>query len=189
MSNESGKRLHYLTYDPLWQRVREYSKGSRLDIGCSKWPIPGAEPYDMEQGNAQTMQPIPDKLLYKLVWSSHCLEHLDDPHVAIRHWWNMVEEEGYLWLLVPDYHLHEHGTWPSKNRKHKWAFSWQPDVYGRHVIRINALINELPNCRTMRVQVCDNEYDYSQWNNTNLDQSAGNAEVSLEVVLWKKELN
>lgn len=188
MSNESGKRLRYLEHDPLWRRVSRYSEGSRLDIGCGPWPIPGAEPYDMEQGDAERLMPPPAQSHYKLVWSSHCLEHLDDPIAAITNWWKYVEPEGYLWLLVPDFLLHEHGVWPSRNLKHKWGICWESS-WGQagYSLDLSILLGERiePNGMWMRMQRCDNGYDYTQLRNRNLDQSAGHAEVTLEAVLWK----
>lgn len=183
--NETGKRVAQLTRnnDTLFKKIMSESEGSRLDIGAGKWPLPGSESYDLKQGDAQTMTPKPKQESYMLVWSSHLLEHLPRPMVALQCWWELVKPLGYLWLLLPDFYLHEHGYWPSRNKKHLWGMSLTA-CYSR-VLDIDWLTWKLPGHEPLRKTICDEGYDYTRMYDRDLDQSAGDAQVSIEIVLQK----
>lgn len=225
MSNETGKRIAQLERqnDTLYRKIMAESEGSRLDIGAGKWPLPGSESYDLEQGDAQTMTPKPKQESYALVWSSHLLEHLEYPMGALECWWGLVKPLGYLWLLLPDFYLHEHGYWPSRNRKHRWGMSlittvWHTDFYlyqngywpsrripdgssvgiqalekisgdgPYQVLNVDWMTWKISSCdgyRPMRKTICDEGYDYTRMYDRDLDQSAGEAQVSIEIILQK----
>ena len=75
------------------------------------------------QGDAQYMEGISDNT-YDFVHSSHCLEHMEDPFVAMSNWIRITKPGGYLIITVPEEYLYEHGMWPSRfNSDHKWSFS------------------------------------------------------------------
>jgi len=78
------------------------------------------------------MEEIPDNR-WDFVHSSHCLEHMVDPYVALKNWIRITETRGYLIITVPDEDMYERGDWPSKrNPDHKHTFtigkesSWSP---------------------------------------------------------------
>ncbi|AZG14084.1 MULTISPECIES: class I SAM-dependent methyltransferase [Cupriavidus] len=88
--------------------------------------------FDRQHGDAQYLERVPDAS-FDFVYSSHCLEHVVDPSVAIRHWIRVVKPGGYLVIQVPDEDLYEQGHWPSRfNSDHKHTFtmfkmrSWSP---------------------------------------------------------------
>jgi SAM-dependent methyltransferase len=41
------------------------------------------------------------------VYSSHCLEHLDDPRIALREWHRVTKIGGFVVIAVPHQHLYE----------------------------------------------------------------------------------
>lgn len=55
------------------------------------------------------------------VFSSHCLEHIDDPFQAIQEWWRVLKVGGYLVVTVPHKHLYERKEYPPSiwNGDHK----------------------------------------------------------------------
>ncbi len=90
--------------------------GSLLGFdSCKNW--------DMPDGDAQYLASVPDGT-YDFLHSSHCLEHMVDPYVALANWVRVVRVGGYLVITVPDEELYEHLNWPSRyNRDHKWSFT------------------------------------------------------------------
>ena len=145
--------------------LAEYLKGKILDIGCGKDPIlPHADPFDKAQGNANNILDYIEKESYDTVYSSHCLEHVQDPVKCLNDWWSLVKPNGYLIIFVPDEDLYEQGLWPSVfNRDHKSTFrlqkkeTWSPksfDIYELH--------KSLPNCKIIKAEVQDKKYDYSR---------------------------
>jgi SAM-dependent methyltransferase len=116
--------------------------GRGLDIGggsdslalyASLFPrIASVTVYDQEQGDAQYLRNVQDDS-FDFVYSAHCLEHMVDPRIAIRHWLRVVRPGGHLVITVPDEDLYEQGVWPSTfNDDHKHTFtvfkqtSWSP---------------------------------------------------------------
>ncbi len=126
--NEAGKTL------AAWSdSERALLVGRGIDIGCGPWPVvPGAMPFDLANGDANHItRHVSGQFDY--VFSSHCLEHMEDPRAALLEWWRLVAPGGVLIVLVPDEDLYEQGHWPSRyNSDHKWTFtiskakSWSP---------------------------------------------------------------
>ncbi|GJG95791.1 bifunctional 2-polyprenyl-6-hydroxyphenol methylase/3-demethylubiquinol 3-O-methyltransferase UbiG [Cupriavidus pauculus] len=88
--------------------------------------------FDRPHGDAQYLERIEDET-FDFVYSSHCLEHMVDPAVAMRNWIRVVKPGGHLVIQVPDEDLYEQGHWPSRfNDDHKHTFtmyktqSWSP---------------------------------------------------------------
>ena len=80
MFSYKGKRYpDYLKHGNAMQFIEpiahKFCKGIGLDIGAGPWPLPGSVRHDIEDGGAYE---LPDKR-YLYIFSSHCLEHLDDP--------------------------------------------------------------------------------------------------------------
>ena len=88
--------------------------------------------YDKPQGDAQKLANV-DDASFDFLFSSHCLEHLNDPAEALSNWIRVVRPGGHLVVTVPDEDLYEQGVWPSTyNTDHKVTFtickrtSWSP---------------------------------------------------------------
>jgi SAM-dependent methyltransferase len=86
----------------------KYCQGKGIDIGCGKdiLTAPNVQGWDKSDGDAQTMAGVGDNE-YDYVYSSHCLEHVEDAKIALRNWWRILKPGGYLILLLPHRDLYE----------------------------------------------------------------------------------
>jgi len=78
--------------------AKQFCRGIGLDIGCGKWPLPGARPIDRERGD--DVMALPEGI-FDYAFSSHLLEHLADPVAAIEHWKTRLRAGGVLFLYLP----------------------------------------------------------------------------------------
>lgn len=102
--------------------AQEFCRGNGVDVGAGKWPLPGAIPIDVANGgDAMALPEGP----FNFVFSSHCLEHLDDPVAAIEHWKSRLLPGGTLLLYLP--HPDMKYWRPTQNRKHLHLF-WPKDT-------------------------------------------------------------
>jgi SAM-dependent methyltransferase len=119
-----------------------YLVGNGIDIGAGPdslaqyaefFPLmQSCRAWDMEDGDAQLMASV-ESDTYDFVHSSHCLEHMQNMHVALSHWMRILKPGGHLVCLVPDEDLYEQGVFPSGfNPDHKHTLtifkkkSWSP---------------------------------------------------------------
>lgn len=104
------------------QTAVHFCKGHGVDVGASKWPLPGAIPVELKDGG--NAYDLPGGEL-DYVFSSHCLEHLDDPVAALEHWRIHLRPGGVLFLYLPHPDM---GYWlPQHCRKHRHAW-WPKDA-------------------------------------------------------------
>lgn len=111
------------------RRIREgffekYCQGKGIDIGYGGDPVtPTVRGWDIEDGDAHLMPGVADAT-YDFVYSSSSLEHMTDPEVAVRRWWQIVKPGGFLIISVPDRDLFEKKrTLPSRfSTDHKHFF-------------------------------------------------------------------
>jgi hypothetical protein len=79
--------------------------------------------WDKSDGDAQAMFGVPDET-YDFVHSSHCLEDMTDPAIALKNWFRILKPGGHLIVTVPDEDMYEQGVFPSTfNSDHKWTFT------------------------------------------------------------------
>lgn len=138
-------------------------RGSVLDIGAGGDPVaPTSIPFDVEQGDANHITAFPPGS-FDCVYSSHCLEHMDDPRRTILNWWSLVKPGGHLFVIVPDEDLYEQGVFPSRfSNEHKHTFtiakkrSWSPKS-----INLLELCRELPQGHIRSLLLNDIGYDRS----------------------------
>lgn len=155
-----------------------------LDIGCGKQKIdPLARGWDIAKGDgdATELKGIESES-FATIYSSHLLEHIDDPMKALSRWWECLAVGGYLIVAVPDEDLYEQGKWPSIfNPDHRttWTIhktkSWSP--MSKNLID---LIKNLPGHKVISLRILDTRYDYTQHLS---DQ--GTAERQVEVIVQK----
>lgn len=105
-----------------------YINGNGIDVGCAGdvLKLPKGKtviPWDKKDGDAQLMFGLADNS-FDFVYSSHCLEHLENVEQALTSWTRILKPRGYLYVVVPDYLLYEKLNWPSRfNFDHKHSFS------------------------------------------------------------------
>lgn len=92
--------------------MRRFFVGDGLDVGGKPDPLaiykylfPGmrsCRTWDREDGDAQYLAGVPDGK-FDFVHSSHCLEHMEDPHIALENWLRVSKPGGYAtitWCLM-----------------------------------------------------------------------------------------
>lgn len=167
--------------------------GHGIDIGCGSdilnknntFPnIVSVKGFDLENGDAQYINKYIDEQ-YDFVHSSQCLEHMHDPVISITNWWKLVKQNGYIIISIPDEDLYEQGHFPSiYNHDHKWTFSiYKQKSWSSKHINILELISVLNNYAIIKIELIDTNYNY---NIKNIDQTRGEAEAFIEVILQKK---
>ena len=76
----------------------KFCQGNGIDVGASIWPLGDSIPIDVKTGGDALNLPEGQ---YDYVFSSHCLEHLEDPVKAILHWKTRIKKGGVLFLYLP----------------------------------------------------------------------------------------
>jgi len=128
MGNETSKCYEQRLQLGFFDR---YLKGYGIDIGsgadCLR--LPNHNPvvsFDKPNGDAQYMVRY-DEDTFDFVYSSHCLEHLNNPIKALRSWHRICRPDGYLYVVVPDWTLYEKRKIRSPfSTDHKHMFSMVP---------------------------------------------------------------
>jgi methyltransferase family protein len=144
--------------------------------------------YDAAHGDAQTLRNIPESS-FDFLYSSHCLEHLRDPHEALGNWIRVVKPGGHLIINIPDEDLYEQGKWPSRyNSDHKLTFtlfklrSWSP--VSVNVMELVARVAD--RASPLALHLIDQGYRFSL-RNQNVDQTRTPiAESAIEIILRKR---
>lgn len=103
--------------------ARFFCKGNGLDIGGGRYPLEGAFCVDSRKGPYDAFNLPPGE--YDYIFSSHCLEHLQDYEEALRIWARHIRPGGVLFLYLP------HGSmelwWPENNSVHFHRL-WPKDI-------------------------------------------------------------
>ena len=101
--------------------AKYFCKGFGYDIGCMKteWSFPGSHPIDLSFNDGFNANNLPSKNP-DYIFSSHCLEHVDDWVDTMNYWHDRLVNGGVLFLYLPDYSQKYWRPW--NNRKHKHAF-------------------------------------------------------------------
>lgn len=158
-----------------------YCQGRGLDIGYGgDLLVPNCQGWDMEHGDAQLLQGLKNES-YDFVYSSHTLEHMVDPVVALRNWWRVLKPSGYLLLYIPHRDLYEkRECLPSRwNLDHKHFF-----LLGR---------DALPDTKDIMRLIAESFTDYqviyakecSDGHTITVPDLHSDGEYSIEVVLKK----
>lgn len=161
-------------------------QGKGIDIGCGNDPIlNGIDCFDVKDGDANEICRYVHKQ-YDFVFSSHCLEHMENPFYTIKQWWNLVKDNGYLYIVVPDEDLYEQGHFPSKyNSDHKWTFTLlKQNGASARSINIIHLLSSLQDARIMKIEIQDNNYNYTL---KDIDQTLGNATAQIVCCVQKNK--
>jgi SAM-dependent methyltransferase len=167
---ECSKSIPRRMRDPGF--LRQYFVGDGVDIGGKPDPLalyreffPGirsVKTWDLEDGDAQEMAGVADAT-WDFVHSSHCLEHLRDPHAGLRSWLRVLKPGGHLVVTVPDEDLYEQGVFPSTfNRDHKWTFTIRKaKSWSERSINVLDLVASLgEESAPVKVELLDASYRY-----------------------------
>lgn len=97
--------------------AQEICKGTGYDIGCGRkeWAFPGAICIDEAFEGEYNAHNLP-AMQVDYIFSSHCLEHVDDWVAALDIWTQRIRKGGVLFLYLPDYSQEYWRPW--NNRKH-----------------------------------------------------------------------
>lgn len=153
--------------------VRKYFRGSGVDIGGAPDPLAlyaeffplmtSVRTWDLNDGDAQFMAGVEDNS-FDFVFSSHCLEHLNDPLEGLQNWVRVTKPGGYVIFALPEEDLYEQGIFPSTfNRDHKNTFtmkkdrSWSP----RSINMLEMLCKLGPDAAVEKVELLDETYRYA----------------------------
>ena len=152
--------------------LRNYFVGDGLDIGGEPDPLSlyaelfplmrRVRTWDLGDGDAQYLQGVEDES-YGFVHSSHCLEHLSDPHEGLRNWFRVVRPGGFLIVTVPDEDLYEQGQFPSAfNKDHKWTFTiYKETSWSTKSINVIDLLRELGETMEIeKIELLNSTYRY-----------------------------
>lgn len=191
--HEQGKAALRRSMDPAF--TRQYFVGKGLDVGSGNDPISNyrdcyplmlaPHTWDVEQGDGMVLGGVPDNS-YDFVVSSHCLEHLCNPLVALWNWVRVVRPGGYVVVTVPDEDMYERGQWPSRHgvgHLHSFALwahgSWSPVSIG--LLKLLSGLADVASCLscTRITEYFDPSLPPEQ------DQTLGPAECAIEFVLRK----
>lgn len=96
--------------------------GEGYDIGCMKkeWSFPGSIPIDLSFDDDYDAMNLP-KIGVDYIFSSHCLEHLENWVDVMDYWYSALNDNGTLFLYLPDYSQEYWRPW--NNKKHKNIFT------------------------------------------------------------------
>jgi len=106
--------------------AKEHCRGKGLDIGSSKWPLEGSIAVENDKElNAFKLDLFENNSL-DYIFSSHCLEHIENWQDALSLWIKKIKEGGIIFLYLPHQSM---GLWspggPWVEDEHKWAPSYQ----------------------------------------------------------------
>jgi SAM-dependent methyltransferase len=160
----------------------EYCSGKGLDIGFGGDLLKdGCRAWDLEHGDAQYLEGIDDSE-FDFVYSSHTLEHMVHPDIALRNWWRVLKNGGYLILYVPHRDLYEKKKdLPSRwNPDHKHFFlldrDEDPDTRGL----IPLIQRSLVDFEIVYAKECDEGHTITD------PETPSDGEYSIELVIQKK---
>lgn len=148
--------------------------------------------WDIDDGDAELMASISDDS-FDFVHSSHCLEHMRNPLVALNNWLRILKPGGHLIAIVPDEDLYEQGVFPSAfNPDHRYSFTiYKQKSWNHRSINLVELLAsvEYP-IQVLKIELLDATYRYS-WSSPRqkkpVDQTATPiAECAIEFIVRKE---
>lgn len=174
----------------------KYFVGSGIDVGAGQDSlllninmfrgIVSVRSWDIQDGDAQYMETIEDDK-FDFLHSSHCLEHMVDPSIALINWIRITKPGGYLVITIPEETMYEHDQWPSKfNSDHKWSFRLKHKSSLPKSINVYDLAQKvLSKATAVKVELIDEFYNPQY---VGVDQTMfPNSECSIEIILRKND--
>lgn len=114
--------------------AKHFCKGKGYDIGFCKeeWKYPDAIGIDECLNNGYNANNLPEQGV-DYIFSSHCLEHVDNWVETLEYWMSNIKSNGVLFLYLPDFSQTYWRPW--NNRKHKHCFT--PDIIKQFLVDHN----------------------------------------------------
>ncbi len=115
----------------IFREALRFCRGHGIDVGAGLWPLPGAIAVDVLRGPGvgKTASDFEDGSLDYL-FSSHCLEHIENWREALGEWFRKLRPGGIIFLYLPH---PECAIWrpgsPFVGDGHKWIPT--PEIIGR----------------------------------------------------------
>ena len=111
--------------------AKHFCKGVGYDIGFCKeeWKLPSAIGIDISLPDGYHANNLPDTSI-DFIYSSHCLEHVDNWSDTLEYWISKINKNGILFLYLPDFSQKYWRPW--HNRKHKHCFT--PEIIEQFLI-------------------------------------------------------
>ena len=102
--------------------AKHFCNGSGYDIGFCKeeWKFPNARGIDFTLNDGFHANLLPDGMV-DFIYSSHCLEHVDNQTDTLEYWISKIKQDGILFLYLPDFSQKYWRPW--NNKKHKHCFT------------------------------------------------------------------
>lgn len=175
-----------------------YFVGNGLDIGCgqdiisryAEWfPLmKDVRGWDQVDGDGMVLNTIQDNS-YDFIHSSHSLEHMSDPYIAMENWLRVLKPGGHLILTVPDEDMFEQGIWPSRYAGADHITSWtiyKKKSWSPKSINVFDFFTKFDNIELLKIEKIDISYLYSI---ASTDQTRTPiTECAIEVILRKMTL-
>ena len=173
---------------------QNYFRGHGIDIGgggdsiaryANELGFIDCRNWDIADGDAQYLEGVADNQ-YDFLYSSHCLEHMLDPTVALENWVRVVKPGGNLVIMIPEEELYEHLHWPPRyNTDHKFSFTiYKPEARLPNSINVFDLLKFVGD----KVEILKIERLEAGYRNDvgDADQTwSGDCECAIEIALRK----
>jgi SAM-dependent methyltransferase len=168
--HESSKSIFRKLNDSRY--ATRYLIGDGIDIGAGNDPLAqyfeffplmrSCKNWDLPDGDAELMASVADGT-YDFVHSSHCLEHMKNPEIALNNWIRILKKGGHLVCIVPDEDLYEHGVFPSTyNPDHKVSFTvFKKQSWNKRSLNLLELLsNTAEAVSVLKIELLDATYRY-----------------------------
>ena len=158
-----------------------YCNGQGVDIGYGgDLLVPNCLGWDIEDGDAQYINKLVNEE-FDFLYSSHVLEHLDDPDIAIKNWWRVLKKNGYMILYLPERDLYEKKkTLPSRfSLDHKHYFKLENDEKPNTIGITQLLKRNIENYKVVYSKICKEGFTITD------PYKHSNGEYSIEIIVKK----
>lgn len=192
--NETSKAVVRRLFDSRF--ANRYFIGDGIDIGSGPDPLgqygmqfplmSTMRNWDLMDGDGQYLESLEDECMH-FVHSSHCLEHMVDPKVALINWVRVLKPGGHLVITIPEEDMYEQGVFPSTyNDDHKWTFTIHKKAsWSKKSINLISLLTskDFSNTEIIKIEKIDHTY---RWHLPRIDQTAyTSAEAAIEFIVRK----